>query len=152
MTSEVSKGGMKRLEAERKNLLTRIKALEKDKAKLLSQLNSSKATIERLMNEKQKLAKHVEELEKGAPKVGVEEVAGSLKNALQVLQRELRRPKGPGEMEYFVDKFEVEIKSGLDLKSGVKLVQPAPAELKPESLSTVRISFRPKPKLKIAEE
>jgi chromosome segregation ATPase len=140
------------IKAERTNLLRTITTLEKDKAELRVQFEASKANIERLINRNQVLTKRVDELEKATPEVKVEDVASIFKNTLQSIQREMKEPEKAGELGYIVDKFEVEMKSGLNLKEGIRLVQPTAAELKPESLSTVKISFKAKPKLKIAEE
>jgi len=140
------------IKAERTNLLSRVNLLERDKIDLDTQLKASKTNIEQLINEKQDLIRLVDGLKKATPAVKVEDVASVFKKTLLSLQREVKKPEKPGEMGYIVDKFEVEMKSGLDLKEGIKLVQPTAVELKPESLSTIRISFKAKPKLKIAEE
>ena len=140
------------IKAERANLLSRVNLLERDKIDLDTQLKASKTNIEQLINEKQDMTRLVDELKKATPTVKVEDIASVFKKTLRSIQREVKEPEKPGEMGYIVDKFEVEMKSGLDLKEGIKLVQPTAAELKPESLSTIRISFKAKPKLKIAEE
>ncbi|MBE0516488.1 MAG: hypothetical protein IBX41_03720 [Methanophagales archaeon] len=141
-----------KLKAERTTFVSTIKALEKDKAELSLQLKASKENIERLINEKQELTKRIEGLERATIEVKVEDLASAFKKTLKSIQRDVKEPEKPGEMGYFVDKFEVEMKSGLDLREGIKLVQPTAAELKPESLSTVRISLKSRPTLRIAEE
>lgn len=140
------------IKAERANLLSRVNLLERDKIDLDTQLKASKTNIEQLINEKQDMTRLVDEFKKATPTVKVEDLASVFKKTLRSIQREVKEPEKPGEMGYIVDKFEVEMKSGLDLKEGIKLVQPTAVELKPESLSTIRISFKAKPKIKIAEE
>lgn len=140
------------LQVERTSLLSKIEILGKDNAELHLQLKTSKAKIEQLLNEKQELAKRIDELQKAKAEVQVEDVVSILRGTLRSLQREIKAPEELGEIGYFVDKFEVEMKSGLDFREGIRLVQPAATELKPESLSTVRISLKAKPTLKIAEE
>jgi len=140
------------LNQEKDELGARISTVEQDKAELRMQLEANKANIAQLINEKQELATRVDELEKAIFEVKVEDVATVFKTTLKSLQREVGEPEEPGELGYMVDKFEVELKSGLALKDGIKLVQPTAAELKPEGLSTIRMSFKAKPRLKITEE
>jgi chromosome segregation ATPase len=134
---------------ERNTIWSRHKKLEecnKELEECNKELEECKRTIAQLINEKQDLSENLENFEK-CRQTKVKDVANVFKTTLQSLQSKV--PEEPGELGYIVDKFEVELKSGLILEDGITLVQPIAAELKPESLSTVRISF--KPKLKITQ-
>jgi predicted nuclease with TOPRIM domain len=129
---------------ERNTIWSRHKKLEECN----KELEECKRTIAQLINEKQDLSENLENFEK-CRQTKVKDVANVFKTTLQSLSLQSKVPEEPGELGYIVDKFEVELKSGLILEDGITLVQPIAAELKPESLSTVRISF--KPKLKITQ-
>lgn len=139
---------------EKTRLLGRITVLESDKARLNAQLDTCKSAIEQFQNDKQQLFRQIDDFKKSSPPaIKVDDLTTTFKETLRNMQRETGKAEKPGEAGYIIDKFEVEMKAGLDLRDGgIKLVQPAAAELKPESLSTVRVSFKAKPKIKIAEE
>lgn len=129
-----------------------LNAVKLEKTVFQTQINEYKQKLEEVLNDKQNLVNKIEELKKAGPSVKIEDMADVFKKTLASLQRGVKEPEKPGEAGYIIDKFEVEMKSGLDMREGMKLVQPAAAELKPEGLSTVRISFKARPTLKIAEE
>lgn len=139
---------------EKTKLLGMITVLENDKTQLNSQINACKSAIEKFQNDKVQLLRQIDDFKKSsAPAIKVDDLTTTFKETLKSMQRETGKAEKPGETGYIIDKFEVEMKAGLDLRDGgIKLVQPAAAELKPESLSTVRVSFKAKPKIKIAEE
>jgi len=154
------------LSEERISLEREISTLESEKISLEEQINKYKkdlenyrAEIENTVNERMKLEKQIDDIKKQRPSIEFEDLANNLKRALASVQTTVTRKHGPEEAvempagsEYIVDKFEVEIKSGIDLSQGVKLVQPAINELTPEALSTVRISFKSKPEFEIVKE
>lgn len=134
------------------SLKSELNATKLEKTVFQTQINEYKLKLEEALNDKQNLVNKIEELKKAGPSVKIEDMADVFKKTLASLQRGVKEPEKPGEAGYIIDKFEVEMKSGLDMREGMKLVQPTAAELKPEGLSTVRISFKARPTLKIAEE
>jgi hypothetical protein len=135
----------------------------------LKELQNNKDALARLFDEKIKLQKEVEGSKKEKPSMTFEDLSKNLKLALSSVQETVasRVPSGsttfapanteeeinlPQTGDYVVDKFEVELKSGIDLKEGIRLVQPDINNLTPESLSTVRISLKAKPIFKVIGE
>ena len=152
-------------EVELRKRITQLKrevsALEKEKASLevevkefRSELGDHKLSLQTVLNERINLEKQIEDMKKERPSISVEDFASSLGKTLSSVQTEVGRLKKTDETGYVVDKFEVELKTGLDLSKieGIKLVQPSIAELKPEGLSTIRLSFKAKPKFKVVQE
>jgi chromosome segregation ATPase len=154
----------RQLETENKGLASAFEELRKrappsDQAVVLDrqlkvaveEREALKDRVLKLFNENQGLQATIDDLRKTGATLRMEDVGGTLRSALDSIYKEVGSPTTlrPG---YAVDKFEIELKSGLDARDGLKFVQPLAAELKPESLSTVRISLKSKPTIKITEE
>ena len=56
------------------------------------------------------------------------------------------------EIPVFVDDLQVELRAGLDVADGLHIVPLAGAQLTPESVSTVRFTLRPSPRIQIVED
>lgn len=118
----------------------------------LETLRSEKATFQARLAEE--ISKRVELEERiriaTVKEIKVEELSSHLTSTLRGIQEDLDKEKKG--LRYYVDRLDVEVKAGLGWEEGLKLIQPKIDELKPESLSTVSISFKSSPRLKIAKE
>ena len=142
---------IKNLTEEKQKISTNLDNASKEKILFLTQINSLKEDITKLINEKQNLNEQLSGLKKERPSIKINDVALMITNSLQSIEDKLLQSKKDG-YSYFVDKFEIEMKSGIDATDGLSLVQPTIKELTPESLSTVRMSLKSRPKITIASE
>lgn len=132
-----------------------LSTMRQEKEALLKQIDALKASVTSLSNEKQELLGRIERIQKEQPSLKIEDMAGVLRSSLESLQAEMKKPSEAKveALKYVVDKFEVEVKSGLELKEGsLRFVQPRGMELTPESLSTVRISLKATPRMRVAKD
>lgn len=97
------------------------------------------------------LTKKLGDLTKARPTITVDELARQLRASVETLNSEVRE-KAAGGARLVVDAFEVEIRGGLDFRSGIRLTQLEPQEISPHSVSTIRFALRPVPVVRIAED
>lgn len=139
-----------RLESDlQKKALLSFEAAGKEKDTIISQLQIA---VTSLTQENLNLKKELEEKPKSRPAIKVEELARHLQTAVETLNSEAKQRSVTGRDQYMVDQFEVEIKGGIDVADGIRLVQLQAQELSPQSVSTVRFALRPVPSIKITEE
>lgn len=148
---ETASKKLQETETEKNNLAIENNKLKVDFNALQVQQNLLKKQTEELLNKNRALEEKLEKLGKESPSIQIEEIGNSLNNSLKVLEKKLGTAEKDG-TSYFVDKFEIELKSGLDLSGGLKIVQPKITDMTAEGLSTLRISMKSKPKLTIAKE
>lgn len=117
----------------------------------LSQLNSAKENMAKLVNEKQQVQDQLDALKQEKPSIKIDELAGILNKSLKSVEENLSAAKNEGR-SYFIDTFQLEIKSGIEMADGLTLVQPVGTQLTPESLSTVKLSLKARPQVTIASE
>jgi chromosome segregation ATPase len=125
------------IEGKEEELMTRTSEIESLKTCLTEEINSRMELEERLR------AATIKEIK-------VDDLSSHFTDTLRGIQRDLdKEEKG---LRYYVDRLDVEVKAGMGWEEGLKLIQPKMEELKPENLSTLKISFKSSPRLKIAKE
>jgi predicted nuclease with TOPRIM domain len=139
------------LESESSKLANEKKIIEEKQKKLEESNSMLNANMINLLNEKRTLEEQIENLKKKSPSISIEDMTQSISKALKSTSETLSKDV-TSKTEYYVEKFEVELKSGLDVTEGLKIIQPLHGQLTPESLSTVKFTLNSRPKLTIAKE
>lgn len=133
---------------ERDNFKSQIKSKDAELEGLKADLERLQPSLAEEINRRMELEERLRVVT--AKEIKVEELSSHFVGVLKEIQKELdKEEKG---LRYYVDKLEVEVRAGLRWEEGLKLVQPKIEELKPESLSTLKISFKSAPRLRIARE
>ncbi len=133
------------IEAQKKELV-KAESDSKEKAVEAAQLKTEMAA---LVQENLKLKSALNDVNKARPMMEVGELARQLRETVLTLNSEAKQKSKEGML---VDQFEVEIKGGLDVTKGIRLVQLQPQELSPQSVSTFRFALQRVPTVRIADD
>lgn len=106
----------------------------------------------RLSQEILDLKRQLEESRAARPSAKVDDIARHLRSVVTVLEAEAREDNRAGKPSVLVEALEIEIRGGITLKDGVHITELLPQEIRPESVSKMRIALRPLTTIKIADE
>jgi uncharacterized coiled-coil protein SlyX len=98
------------------------------------------------------LERALSEIKGDRPKMRVDELARQLGQQLEALNTDAQRRTKEGASAIGLDRIDVEIKGGIDLKDGVQLTELLAQEVSPQTVSTVKFTLYPMRSVRIVDE